>query len=118
VKTLHRHGFKVTANFPTGQSTTTENLQLREEAAKRDIHGNPIQLLGLEELYNMCGNHPLWREFLINRIEEQAKGGVDGILIDEPGDTAGLLLRLLHAGLQRLPGRTLFSRGTAAGSSG
>jgi hypothetical protein len=88
VKTLHRHGFKVTANFPTGQSTTTENLQLREEAAKRDIHGNPIQFLGLEELYNMCGNHPLWREFLMNRIEEQARGGVDGILIDEPGDTA------------------------------
>ena len=88
VKTLHRHGFKVTANFPTAQSTTTENLQLREEAAKRDIHGNPIQFLGLEGLYNICGNHPLWREFLMNRIEEQARGGVDGILIDEPGDTA------------------------------
>jgi hypothetical protein len=88
VKTLHRHGFKVTANFPTGQSTTTENLQLREEAAKRDIHGNIINLLGIEGLYNMCGNHPLWREFLMNRIGEQARGGVDGILIDEPGDTA------------------------------
>jgi hypothetical protein len=88
VKTMHRHGFKVIANFPTGQSTTTENLQLREKAAERNIHGNIINLLGIGGLYNMCGNHPLWREFLINRIEEQAKGGVDGILIDEPGDTA------------------------------
>jgi hypothetical protein len=88
VKTMHGHGFKVIANFPTGQSTTTENLQLREEAAKRDIHGNIINLLGIGGLYNMCGNHPLWREFLIKRVEEQARGGVDGILIDEPGDTA------------------------------
>ncbi|TDA32047.1 MAG: hypothetical protein DSO03_03610 [Hadesarchaea archaeon] len=86
VKTLHRHGFKVTANLPLGQGTTTENMQLREEAAKRDIHNNPIFLLGLEGLYNMCGNHPLWREFLMNRIAEQARGGVDGILLDEPGD--------------------------------
>jgi hypothetical protein len=86
VETLHRNGFKVTSNLPTGQSTTTENLQLREEAAKRDIHGNVILLLGLEGLYNMCGNHPLWRDFLISRIEEQARGGVDAILIDEPGD--------------------------------
>jgi len=86
VETLHRDGFKVTSNFPTGQSTTTENLQLREEAAKRDVHDNIILLLGLEGLYNMCGNNPLWREFLTNRIEEQARGGVDAILIDEPGD--------------------------------
>ena len=86
VETLHRHGFKVTANFPTVQSKTTENLRLRAEAAKRDIYGNPIQFLGEKDLYEMCGNHPLWREFLISRIEEQARGGVDGILIDEPGE--------------------------------
>jgi len=86
VKKLHGRGFRVTANFPTVQSGTTENLELRREAAKRDIHGNPLEFLGLEELYEMCGNHPLWREFLLNRIEEQARGGVDGILIDEPGD--------------------------------
>lgn len=86
VETLHRNGFKVTSNLPAGQSATTENLQLREEAAKRDAHGNIILLLGLEGLYHMCGNNPLWQEFLINRIEEQAKGDVDAVLIDEPGD--------------------------------
>ena len=85
VETLHRHGFKVTANLPTVQSGTTENLELRREAAKRDVYGNPIQFLGLEEP-EMCGNHPLWREFLRNRIAEQARGDVDGILIDEPGE--------------------------------
>lgn len=87
VENLHRHGFKVTSNLPCGQSATTENLQLREEACQRDAYGNPVLLLGLEGLYDMCGNNPLWRDFLMNRIAEQARGGVDGILLDEPGDT-------------------------------
>ncbi|MEM4201588.1 MAG: hypothetical protein QW786_00040 [Candidatus Hadarchaeum sp.] len=86
VETLHRNGFRVVSNLPCGQSATTENMQLREEAAQRDIHGNPILLLGLEGLYEMCGNNPLWREFLMNRIAEQSQGDVDAILLDEPGD--------------------------------
>ncbi|MEM2890631.1 MAG: hypothetical protein QW358_04790, partial [Candidatus Hadarchaeum sp.] len=45
VETLHRNGFRVVSNLPCGQSATTENMQLREEAAQRDIHGNPILLL-------------------------------------------------------------------------
>jgi len=85
VEEMHARGFRVTANFPTAQSGVTENLALRQAAAKRDIYGNPLQFLGLGEP-EMCGNHPLWREFLMRRIEEQAMGGVDGILIDEPGE--------------------------------
>ncbi|MGC8817100.1 MAG: hypothetical protein ACP5PX_04750 [Candidatus Hadarchaeum sp.] len=86
VKDLHRNGFKVTSNLPCEQSATTENLQLREEACQRDVYGDPVLLLGLEGLYKMCGNNPLWRDFLMNRIAEQARGDVDGILLDEPGD--------------------------------
>ncbi len=36
------------------------------------------ELLGLGNLYNMCGNHPLWRQFLMDRIAGQARGEVDG----------------------------------------
>jgi len=86
VKSLHHRGFKATANLPLGQATITENIELRENVCKRNIHNQPILLLGLEGIYNACGNNPLWRDFLMKRIAELAQGDVDGILLDEPGD--------------------------------
>ncbi|MCS7131233.1 MAG: hypothetical protein NZ934_00655, partial [Hadesarchaea archaeon] len=86
VNKLHRNGFVVCSGPPTVQSATADNRQLVEEACERDIYGNPIRFLGLEQ-YAMCGNHPLWREFLRKRFKEHVDGGVDAILIDEIGDT-------------------------------
>ncbi len=88
VNKLHRSGFVVCSGPPTVQSNTTDNKRLKEEACERDIYGRPLRFLGTEQ-YAMCGNHPLWREFLMRRFEEHVEGGVDAILIDEIGDTGG-----------------------------
>ncbi len=86
VNTLHRNGFVVCSGPPTVQSACADNEQLIQEACERDIYGDPLRFLGLEQ-YAMCSNHPLWREFLMKRFEEHVDGGVDAILIDEIGDT-------------------------------
>lgn len=86
VNRLHRNGSVVCSGPPTAQSNTTDNEQLKGEACERDIYGQLIHFLGLEQC-TMCGNHPLWREFLMKRFEEHVLGGVDAILIDEIGDT-------------------------------
>ncbi|MEM2865905.1 MAG: hypothetical protein QW098_02025, partial [Candidatus Hadarchaeales archaeon] len=88
VNKLHRNGFVVCSGPPTVQSNTTDNERLKEEACERDIYGRPLRFLGTEQCA-MCGNHPLWREFLMERFEEHVQGGVDAILIDEIGDTGG-----------------------------
>ena len=88
VEHLHRRGFVVCSGPPTVQSSTTDNEQLKQEACERDIYGNPVRFLGLEQ-YAMCGNNPKWQDFLLRRFEEHAAGGVDAILIDEIGDTGG-----------------------------
>jgi len=84
VNSLHRNDFIVCSGPPTAQSFVTSDEKLKLDASCRDIYGNPIKFLGLDQ-YAMCGNNPKWQEFLMKRFEEHVTGGVDAILIDEIG---------------------------------
>ncbi len=64
-------------------------IDLWEECAIRDMHGNPVhaqwvEVKGHEEqCYQMCRNNPVWRGYLKKIIELQIDAGVQGIQLDE-----------------------------------
>ena len=77
--------------YPDGiiNSAGEEVTDLWEECSTRDLHGNPIHAEWVEvknhaqQVYQMCRNNPVWRDYLKKIIKIQIDAGVQGIQLDE-----------------------------------
>ncbi len=77
--------------YPDGivNSAGEEVTDLWEECSTRDLYGNPIHAEWVEvknhaqQVYQMCRNNPVWRDYLKKIIKIQIDAGVQGIQLDE-----------------------------------